>query len=331
MLEDRRARIAARDPKTAPARFGELRRHALGRQRIGGDEELTHRVVAERGVEIEIELPAFDGVGQRGVGEQIVERLGDLRRAAMAVAHLARDPARIDRRVRAARARSPGAAAARRCARVASNRRDRSPASRPASPPRRRSRLRARRRRRNRARPGPPCPGRERARRRARSSSPNPAVRAALAGAVIGMARRLEIGAAQFVALAPVAARQYSAEAHAIAAGRRAENAGGRLAGQRIVLGAFLERGDGRKAASSSAICVGKTSRNSPEMRIVTSTRGRPSIASGKISKALTRFEARSHFGRAPISANACAISSPPVRIEALPQRSSTMRRGQSP
>ena len=60
-------------------------------------------------------------------------------------------------------------------------------------------------------------------------------------------------------------------------------------------------------------------------MRIVTSTRGRPSIASGKISKALTRFEAMSHFGRAPMNANACAISSPPVRIVAEPQRSSTM------
>ena len=45
----------------------------------------------------------------------------------------------------------------------------------------------------------------------ARDLLAEPRVRMALAGAVIGMARRFEIGAAQFVTLAPVAALQYSA------------------------------------------------------------------------------------------------------------------------
>jgi hypothetical protein len=39
-----------------------------------------------------------------------------------------------------------------------------------------------------------------------------------------------------------------------------------------------------RTARSNSAICCGNASRNSPEMRSVTSTRGRPSFASGTIS-----------------------------------------------
>jgi len=39
-----------------------------------------------------------------------------------------------------------------------------------------------------------------------------------------------------------------------------------------------------RTASSISAICAGKTSRKSPETRKVTSTRGRPSFASGRIS-----------------------------------------------
>ena len=72
------------------------------------------------------------------------------------------------------------------------------------------------------------------------------------------------------------------------------------------------------RLTSNSAIWSGKTSRNRPEMRSVTSTRGRPSIASGRISKPLTRLEAKSQTGRTPISAKACARSSPPVRMVAL-------------
>ena len=63
----------------------------------------------------------------------------------------------------------------------------------------------------------------------------------------------------------------------------------------------------------------------------VASTRGRPSIASGRISNPLTRVDAASQVGRQPMSAKAWARSSPPVRIVAEPHRSSTIRFGQSP
>jgi hypothetical protein len=84
-------------------------------------------------------------------------------------------------------------------------------------------------------------------------------------------------------------------------------------------------------AASSSAICAGNKSRNSPEMRQVTSTRGRPMAAGGSTSIPVTRALAPSHTGRHPISASPCAISSPPVLSVALPHRSITRERGISP
>ena len=67
-------------------------------------------------------------------------------------------------------------------------------------------------------------------------------------------------------------------------------------------------------------------SRNSPEIRQVTSTRGRPKTAGGSTSTPVTRPVASSHTGRHPISASPCAISSPPVLRLALPQRSIDQR-----
>ena len=69
-----------------------------------------------------------------------------------------------------------------------------------------------------------------------------------------------------------------------------------------------------RVAASMSAICAGKRSRNSPEMRHVTSTRARPIAAVGSTSMPVTRPVAASQTGRQPIRQSPCAISSPPVR-----------------
>ncbi len=66
-------------------------------------------------------------------------------------------------------------------------------------------------------------------------------------------------------------------------------------------------------------------------MRQVTSTRGRPMAAGGNTSMPVTRPVARSQAGRHPISARPWAISSPPVRSVALPQRSMTSARGISP
>ena len=86
-----------------------------------------------------------------------------------------------------------------------------------------------------------------------------------------------------------------------------------------------------RTASSNSAICVSKASRNRPEMRKVTSTRGRSSSASGRISMPVTRAEPSSQTGRAPMSSSASAKSSPPVRMVALPHTSMTSARGHSP
>jgi len=62
------------------------------------------------------------------------------------------------------------------------------------------------------------------------------------------------------------------------------------------------------------------------------STRGRFNSLKGVIAK--TSDPARGFFpqgGRAPISANACATSSPPVRMLAVPQADNAIARGHSP
>ena len=79
------------------------------------------------------------------------------------------------------------------------------------------------------------------------------------------------------------------------------------------------------------SICVGKASRNSPDTRKVTSTRGRFNSLRGVIAKPVTRPEVSSHNGRAPIRASAWATSSPPVRMLAVPQADSAIARGHSP
>ena len=53
--------------------------------------------------------------------------------------------------------------------------------------------------------------------------------------------------------------------------------------------------------------------------------------ALGTISKPVTREDAWSQMGLTPMSAKACARSSPPVRMVALAQRSMTIRFGHSP
>ena len=63
-------------------------------------------------------------------------------------------------------------------------------------------------------------------------------------------------------------------------------------------------------------------------MRRVTSTRGRSSTEAGRISNPVTRPLEVSHTGRTPISASAWAISSPPVRMLAVPQAESATRAG---
>ena len=157
-------------------------------------------------------------------------------------------------------------------------------------------------------------------------------------GAAIGVRGGVEIGAAELFARLPVAARQQLLDAGAVGAGRRAEDArAARLPLLRAASASGLSPSSSSRAATAptaasiSAICAGNMSRNRPEMRQVTSTRGRPSAAGGSTSMPVTRPVAASHCGRQPISARPCAISSPPVRSVALPQRSMTSARGQSP
>ena len=84
-------------------------------------------------------------------------------------------------------------------------------------------------------------------------------------------------------------------------------------------------------ASSSSAITCGNASRKNPEMRSVTSILGRPSSASGRISKPVTRREASSQRGRQPMSASTSAMSSPCVRMAEVPHTVRPTQRGYSP
>ena len=69
---------------------------------------------------------------------------------------------------------------------------------------------------------------------------------ARVAFAVISVAGCRQIGLPQFGPLLPVASRNAGAESDAISAGRRAEYARRALkTGQRVVVAAFLQRGDG--------------------------------------------------------------------------------------
>ncbi len=72
----------------------------------------------------------------------------------------------------------------------------------------------------------------------------------------------------------------------------------------------------------------GNASRKNPEIRTVTSMRGRPSSSSGMTRRPLTRREAGSHSGSTPMSASTSAMSSPDVRIADVPQTERPTERG---
>ena len=72
----------------------------------------------------------------------------------------------------------------------------------------------------------------------------------------------------------------------------------------------------------------GNASRKKPEMRTVTSIRGRPSSSSGTTSSPLTRRDASSQRGRTPISARTSAMSSPDVRMADVPHTERPTERG---
>ena len=75
----------------------------------------------------------------------------------------------------------------------------------------------------------------------------------------------------------------------------------------------------------------GNASRKKPEMRTVTSMRGRPSSSRGTISNPVTRRDASSQTGRVPINARISARSSPWVRIALVPHTVRPTDRGYVP
>ena len=153
-------------------------------------------------------------------------------------------------------------------------------------------------------------------------------------GPAEGERPRLEIGPPELRPLVPVPARQpllRPRRHRSPAPSRRSAPAAAPPPRSGFSAAVSSRAATAATAASISAICVANMSRNSPEIRQVTSTRGRPNTAGGSTSTPVTRAVASSHTGRQPISASPCAISSPPVRRLALPQRSITSARGQSP
>src|ERR1700722_14734844 len=215
---------------------------------IGVDEKRAHGIVAERGIEHEIELRARDRVRHRRETIEVVQRLGDFRSAAMPVAHLSLKPARVG---------GASTKGARDLLRKGTDLR-RAGDGRVEVIERR---VRSRFYRRGGEPPfmlgesvgvervlagqvlrvneglGASDLGLELSRRFAR-----------LALAIVGVAGRGEISLRQLRPLSPFASRNARAEPDAIAARRRAKysrQALARKTGKRIVLGALLERGDG--------------------------------------------------------------------------------------
>ena len=84
-------------------------------------------------------------------------------------------------------------------------------------------------------------------------------------------------------------------------------------------------------ASSSMATTCGKASRKKPEMRTITSMRGRPSSARATTSRPVTRRLTSSQTGRTPSRASASATSSPWVRMAAVPHTDRPTDAGQPP
>ena len=81
-------------------------------------------------------------------------------------------------------------------------------------------------------------------------------------------------------------------------------------------------------ASSSSAITCGKASRKKPEMRTVTSIRGRPELGQRHDREPGDPAGGVVPGGRQPISASTSAMSSPWVRMAEVPHTVSPTERG---
>ena len=125
-------------------------------------------------------------------------------------------------------------------------------------------------------------------------------------------------------------ARRRASEAELRCAARLASSA--RVARAERILSAGSRRSaTSRTARSSKRTTPGKASRKNPEMRTVTSTRARPSSASGITSRSITRPFSSCHTGRTPSSHNTSAMSSPWVRMFEVPQTVMPIARGGAP
>lgn len=178
------------------------------------------------------------------------------------------------------------------------------------------------------------------------------ALRLSILAGTVGVAAPAEVSLGKIAARFPALLVDKRLQARSVSAGFRTEDAIGGTASSLLRVGAPLfpprvsarmraaiilsassssSAPTARTALSKSAICSGKASRKKPEIRKVTSTRGRPRTASGMISYPVTRREAMSQTGFAPISAKAWAISSPPVRMLEVPQAVRPKEDGHSP
>jgi hypothetical protein len=116
--------------------------------------------------------------------------------------------------------------------------------------------------------------------------------------AAIAMRGGGEIGGAERGLVAVLA--EQLLDAGAIGSGRRAEDAREPRA---IVVGETRRCGERILVVVLGPPCGRNRSRNRPEMRQVTSTRGRPMAAGGRTSMPVTRALPLSQTGRQPISA----------------------------
>ena len=307
-------------------------------------------IVGEIGVVERVEMRVVDRPRGRGEGEEVVDRGGDLGGALVAVAHDAGDPARVGRAAADDASQFLAQAADARRLRAANGRCARPPARGPRAAGRRgRARPRtgsSRRCRGGRARGCPGCAARRRSRRAALRASParrGPRSR-----------RHRHSRSSRDRPRRDRPRRPRSARRSGSAARPRRRRASTRRPGSRpaarplpdatpsvfercrsaatatasgLTAAGSSSAATARAAESTRSISPGKASRKKPDTRNVTSTRGRSSTEAGRISNPVTRPLDRSQTGRTPISASAWAMSSPPVRMFAVPQAESAIAR----
>ena len=317
-------RIAQRVPEPAPARRGEALGDGARRGRVLAQHEGAHALVAEIGVmrrprSARREWPSV--VSAKPTSRSTVS--ANSGRAARAVPHLAGDEARIDGAGphdagdRLARPSARGAAPDRWCRARSGRRLPPSAASAAAKPPMKATSAEPSRM----SRPGSSPVWTSRSASRQPLGEGAGRGLAVAVGAAEGVRGGGQIGAADLLALAPSRrspaaprCRRRRCRARSRRRGAAACRSGATASASGLSPSASSRAATAPTAASISAIWAGNMSRNRPEMRQVTSTRGRPSAAGGSTSMPVTRPVAASHCGRQPISARPCAISSPPVR-----------------